>query len=777
MALQSTSRIFASLLGAALLVALGVGLLFSTFRQMEDAGEARQATYVLLSDADALLSELRDAETGQRGYLLTGDEVFLTPYLAVRDKLDVHLAALRHQPLAPGAATHLENVARLMASKLSEMARVIDMRRNHDIAGATAKVIGGEGKMLMDAIRLEMREFDRTERQALAENDADFQQHLRQLLSILIGASGAALLAALLFAYLVYRETQHRLNAVVHTETMKVLAVEQIANQRLEEANATLRISEAKLAVTLNSIGDGVLATDADGRITLLNPVAEQLTGWLQAEAAGKSVDEVFHIINQETRALAAIPIQAALEHGAIQGLANHTVLISRDGTECAIADSCAPIRGIDNAVVGAVLVFRDVTEEYAVRQALNDKNVQLENATLLAEQANLAKSDFLSSMSHELRTPLNAILGFAQLLESDVPPLTAVQMQNIGQILQAGWHLLLLINEILDLAKVESGKMPLSREPVLLSEVLAESRSMVESRAIQRGIRMAFPPDDLPFFVHADRMRVKQVLINLLTNAIKYNVPKGSVEVQCVETAPGRIRVRIADTGAGLAPDLLAQLFQPFNRLGRETEGDEGTGIGLVVAKRLVELMGGTIGVESLVGVGTVFWFELLSAAEPELFTEAGIVDLPIQAHQAPSGRVHTLLAIEDNPANLRLVEQLIARYPTLRMLTAVNGIRGVEMARYAQPDVILMDINLPGIDGYEALRLLRADPATASIPVIAVSANAMPFDVARGLQAGFFRYVTKPIKVTEFVEAIELALEMAKERDRGGMGTRPAQ
>ena len=242
-----------------------------------------------------------------------------------------------------------------------------------------------------------------------------------------------------------------------------------------------------------------------------------------------------------------------------------------------------------------------------------------------MAEKANLAKSDFLSSMSHELRSPLNAILGFAQLMESDSQSPTPSQKESIAQILHAGWHLLNLINEILDLAVIESGKVSLSGESVSLDEVMLECQAMMEPQAQQRGISMTFPRFDNPCFVSSDRTRLKQILINLLSNAIKYNTTQGTVVVDCTVSAPDRIRISIKDTGAGLPPEKLAQLFQPFNRLGQEAGGEEGTGIGLVVTKRLVELMGGAIGVDSTVGAGSVFWIELISAAAPQFVDEGG--------------------------------------------------------------------------------------------------------------------------------------------------------
>ena len=434
-------------------------------------------------------------------------------------------------------------------------------------------------------------------------------------------------------------------------------------------------------------------------------------------------------------------------------------------------------------AMAGLLLLWGVVKRETQKRQAaeeaahenehmkqifdlLQEKNVELESARSEAEKANLAKSEFLSSMSHELRSPLNAILGFAQLMESDSPPPTPIQKESIAQIVQAGWHLLTLINEILDLAKVESRQTPLSNEPVSLAEVMLECQRMIEPQAQQRGIRMTFPRFDAPCFVMADRTRVKQVLINLLSNAIKYNIKQGMVEVKCTESTPGRILLSITDTGAGLRPEQTAQLFQAFNRLGQEAGDEEGTGIGLVVAKRLVELMGGVIGADSTVGVGSVFWFELAAADEPQLLIEEGEVTLLAQQHKPHGERQNTLLYVEDNPANLKLVEQIIARHPDIRLLTAINGNSGIEIALASQPDVILLDINLPDISGFDVQKILRSDPATAHIPIIALTANAMPLDVARGMNAGFFRYITKPIQINEFMEALTVALEYANNK-----------
>jgi CheY-like chemotaxis protein len=284
-----------------------------------------------------------------------------------------------------------------------------------------------------------------------------------------------------------------------------------------------------------------------------------------------------------------------------------------------------------------------------------------------------------------------------------------------------------------------------------------------MEPQARKRNISLTFPQLEIPYFVNADQTRIKQVLINLLSNAIKYNTPDGTVAVECVLKPLNMIRISVRDTGEGLTPEQLAQLFQPFNRLGKENSAEEGTGIGLVVTKRLVEQMGGAIGAESTVGVGSVFWIDLsLTNAPQHALLEAELltqIQPQVQADTSP----RTLLYVEDNPASLELVEQLLSRRANLRLLSAADGNLGIEYARTFHPDVILMDINLPGVGGLDAMRILRADPATAHIPIIAISANAVPRDIEKALAAGFFRYLTKPIKVNEFMAALDLALALS--------------
>ena len=502
---------------------------------------------------------------------------------------------------------------------------------------------------------------------------------------------------------------------------------------------------------------DAIMTTDPSGIITDVNKQMEVLTGCTRDELIGAPFKNYFTDPDRAEKSIKQVLREKKVTNYELTARA-------RDGKETVVSFNATTFYDRDRKLQGVFAAARDITERKRLDQVLQEKNVELESARSVAEKANLSKSEFLSSMSHELRSPLNAILGFAQLMESDSPLPTPDQKASIDQILKAGWYLLELINEILDLALIESGRLSLSLEPMSLVDVMLECQAMIEPQAQKSGIRMSFPQFEIPYFVHADRTRVKQVLINLLSNAIKYNRAQGAVEVTCSASSEKRIRISVHDTGEGLSPEKLAQLFQPFNRLGQEASAEEGTGIGLVVSKRLVELMGGEIGVESTVGVGSVFWFELDLAAEPQPAVGAAEPLGPHQAHVQHGAVLRTLLYVEDNPANMKLVEQLIARRPDMRLLSAADGRTGIEMARTHLPEVILMDINLPGMSGIQALKILREDPVTAHIPVLAISANAMPHDIKKGLEAGFFRYLTKPINVNEFMEALDMALEVAE-------------
>ncbi len=1260
-----------------LAVIMIVATLFWFFDQMKTAGNMRTQINATLTSSQAILTMVIDAETATRGFLLTDDETFLKPYQDVRDGISGKFRQLRATTLAPDAQAQLDQIEPLIKDKMDRLTTAIAIKRGSDLKAVLAAMPNMEGKKVMDLLRIEMAQYNQLQNARLAFYEKEYQTNMNFLFAFIVSASIFMLLFAQVFAYGIYRSIHQRLMNYVHEQTKLSLDKQEAMNEQLNLAYVTVQDSERKLEVTLNSIADAVIATDREARITLMNRVAELLTGWTETEALGRPIPEIFKTINKETRQPIAPPVIETLVYGAAQG-SSDTILILRDGNQCGIANSCAPIRDHDGQIIGTVLVFRDITAENAAQQALLDStelvqtilgtvvdaivtfnvhtnrietvnpaaekmfgydadeligqrfstivpeladdqgslqyynataqesmdgilrevtghkkngqtfpmeitasemrlggqryftgvlrnitarkhaeavmleseyryrhlfetidegfcvaemiyqegelvdqlfleinpsfekqsglqdakgkyllqlvpdlepdwfriyhevlqtgeparfeyeakamhrwldvytcrlgdagsckmailftdvtsrklseqalresdermrlateatgvgiwewnitdnfmrwdaqmfriygmeptpdglvkredwfkyllpedrlaqkaldeaisirkssnhefrfhrsddkeiryirsvetmrtdarghvesivgtnlditelkrteyilreserhlravidalpvaiyttdadgslthynqaavefsgrkpllgsdhwcismklynpdgselahdqcpmamtlkedrqllgadaiaerpdgsrvwftahptplhdtqgkligginmlidiserkrldqvllenNIELKKAKNIAEKANRAKSDFLSNMSHELRTPLSAILGFAQLIEASNPPPTPSQKRSVDQILQAGWYLLDLINEILDLTLIESGRLPVSMETVSLPELIRECETMVEPQALHKNISLHFPTFDSPILVNADITRLKQAIINLLSNAIKYNLYNGSVTVTCFECATNRIRISVEDTGEGLSPDKLAQLFQPFNRLGKESSSEEGTGIGLVMTKRLVKLMGGRIHVKSTPGQGTIFSIDL-DKALPEALEHAAqdrLNVIPISSQTKFSGRKRTLLYVEDNPANLSLIEDVIAARTDITLLTARDGYSGVELARVAQPDLILMDINLPGISGTEALSILSRDPITSHILVIALSANAIPQDIDKGLQAGFFRYLTKPIKINEFINALDSAFEFS--------------
>ena len=549
------------------------------------------------------------------------------------------------------------------------------------------------------------------------------------------------------------------------------ISEEKQANAKTGRQEAVLKSSALQSAI-LNSTNFSIIATDEKGIIQFFNIGAECMLGYSAAEVVNKINPCDLHDLDElmtRAEALSAEfgtvikPGFEALTFKASRDIDDTYALtyICKDGTRLPATVAISPLRDDAGETIGYLLIGTNNSVRGRVEP-------ELTNAAIAAEKASLAKSDFMVQMSHELRTPLNVILGFAQLMESAIPKLPPTQKENLSQILLAGRYLLDLSNGILDLALIESGKAALSSEPAPLTEVMRRCFSLIEPQAKKRRIAITFPTFESPVFVKADQTRLKQVLMNLLVNAVNYNKPGGTVTVSCKPglIAPDSIRISVRDTGHGMAPEKLSQLFQPFNRLGQEAGDERGLGIGLVVSKQLVELMGGSINVESVVNEGSEFWVELATTPEPPPV----VVEVkPALATEPPlmpalGAPLRTLLYVEDNLANLKLVQQIIARRADLCLLTATEAITGIASARINLPEVILMDINMPGMSGIDALQILRSDPLTAHIPIIALSANAMPHDITKGLEAGFFNYITKPMRVNEFMEALDAALVFSR-------------
>jgi PAS domain S-box-containing protein len=507
----------------------------------------------------------------------------------------------------------------------------------------------------------------------------------------------------------------------------------------------TLR-TEARYFQILDTAPDAMVVVGRDQKIVFVNVQTERLFGYTRAELLGRSLDT---LLPERFRGAHGKHMARYFSQPVVRSMGSGLQLfgLRADGTEIAIEVSLSPVEMKEGVLVSAAI--RDITE-----RKHNEEDLRL--ARVAAEAGSAAKSEFLSSMSHELRTPLNAILGYAQLLQRDKKePLSPRHRERVEQLLKGGEHLLRLIDDMLDLSRIEAGGVSISTEPVSVTEVLDEVRRTLESMAARNGITIEVAAASTT--IAADRMRFAQILMNLGSNAIKYNRPNGKVTFT-VSAAPraDRVRVTVSDTGIGIAPDKHGKIFQPFQRAGQEMGPIEGTGIGLVITKRLTELMDGEVGFRSVHGTGSDFWIDLPAHESEPPSTSSPAPDEATVA-RVQEQQVHLVLYVEDNPANVTFMKDVVSTFDLIELVAAPTGEMGVELARARLPEVIIMDINLPGMSGLDALRLLREWPETKGIPVIALTADASERDKQRGLAAGFYRYLTKPVKVDELIAALE--------------------
>ncbi len=520
---------------------------------------------------------------------------------------------------------------------------------------------------------------------------------------------------------------------------------------------APAKLIADRLASAVESIQDAVALFDSSNHLVLCNSVYRMLIGdSLEGPLVGRSYEQLLDawigdiaFENEDKRARFRDSRLAQQNH------AEPTTvdLRMRDGRTLRVIDR----RTADGGIVKTIW---DLTDDVRLAEDVRE-------ARGAAETASRAKSDFLSSMSHELRTPMNAILGFAQLLQRDKKePLSARHVERVDHIVKGGEHLLRLIDDVLDLSRIEAGAVSISTESVRVSDVLHEVATTLESMAARHGIliEVASMPESLPS-VAADRTRFVQILTNFGSNAIKYNVPAGKVTLSAATTHAGRVRIVVADTGRGIAAESQVKLFQPFQRAGQETGPIEGTGIGLVICRRLAALMHGEVGFRSVVGTGSEFWVDL------PIHVGSATHASPSQARDAPESRVvgegrRLVLYVEDNNANVSFMKDLVSTFENVDLLTAATAEMGIELARAQLPEAIIMDINLPGMSGLDALRALRDIAETKDIPIIGLSAAASERDRQRARDAGFHRYLTKPVKVDELVSALEEILPVPRSR-----------
>lgn len=744
-----------------------VGALYLGVREEVRAGTAVERTLMVRGEMDRLLALSAEAETGVRGYLLAGEEEFLQPFLAAQREVPAVTARLRG--LLEGdrdKLVRLADVERLLTRMLGLLGELAAGEFTPDLATQGLAPRLAAGKAVMAELRARVGEMMEVEERALAERRR-ISEAARQRVFWLIAAAAAVAVAAGLLAVqwgvrgVVWRVGLLAENAalIAAGQTPRALPGGEDEIKRVGEALAATSaelLERARALREANSVLEHLIAAGpavilrrdpATFLVRYVSPNLERILGWRPDEIVGVE-GFWFAQVHPEDLTRFHSEWRDALARGEPGEMRGYRFR-HKNGEYRWLRATARLEPGGDGEPPSVLAFFVDLTEGKAAEQ-------ELLAARREAEEANRAKNEFLSRMSHELRTPLNVILGFGQLLAME--ELAEAQRENVSDILKAGQHLLDLIDEVLDISRIESGRMALSPESIETAAGVQEVFELLRPLAAQASVELAGGPPDSGVHVLADRQFLRQILINLVSNAIKYNRPGGEVRVVSAGVQ-GRVRLGVRDTGPGIDPQRLDRLFTPFERLGADNSKTPGTGLGLALSRRLAEAMDGRLEVESTPGKGSIFWLEL-PAAEPPAEPDSPRV---VQHRPAPgeAGEARRrVLCIEDNPSNVKVVERILAHRPGLELVTALQGRIGLDLARGQLPDLVLLDLNLVDLEGEKVLRELKRDPLTAPIPVIVVSANATPGRRERLLDQGAFAYVTKPIKVTEFLAALDRAL-----------------
>ena len=671
----------------------------------DTSGEILRSKELELS-LERLLSSVRDAETGQRGYIVTDSEAYLFPYNEALREIDSRLVTLEVRMQArDGSVEELRALRGLVKSKLDELARSIELLRSGQRDEAIALVRSNQGKSAMDALRAMVGERVFVEQRNVERLMAQERDARQATLRSGISVSVLAIFLIIALAYVVRRDS------------------------------ARLRLSEERLATTLRSIGDAVIATDASGMVTLINPVAEKLTGWRMADGRGKPLAEVFHIVNEQTREAVESPVAKVLREGGVVGLANHTVLIHRAGHETAIEDSGAPIYDDSGTTTGVVLVFRDATEERAARNAL--------------QLADRRKDEFLATLAHELRNPLAPIRQAAALAaHADATP-EQVRWSH-AVIARQSAHMARLLDDLLDVSRITRGRLEVRPTHVALRSVVnaavETARPAIDAGKHKLTVHL---PDD-PLVLDADALRISQVLANLLTNAAKYTEQPGTIRL-VADRVGEEVVIRVADDGIGLAPEDLPKIFEMFAQVRPTLDRKEaGLGIGLALSKALVELHGGKLeGSSQGVGKGSEFTVRL-PLASPEQGAPTPATASPATDATPRAAHVLRILLADDNRDACESLEMLLESEGH-EVRVAYDGESALAALAAFHPDVALLDIGMPKMNGYELATEIRRQSWSDGMQLVAVTGWGQADDRQRALAAGFDAHFVKPVDIAE--------------------------
>ena len=696
--MQRSRSLVAVATGISVLVLIAAGVaVYLSVRTLSDASDQLVRSKDISIALEQALSSLRDAETGQRGYLLTGRPAYLAPYAAAVATVNQQLDTIRSLSVSDAdARTRFEEIEQLARAKMEELARTISLREAGQSEAALQVVLTDEGKRTMDRLRQLTEEMQ-------AREGSRYRQYLGRERSArtlsLWGGGTVSILAIALLALLGF---------IVRRDTAKV------------------RASEEQLATTLRSIGDAVIATDARGLVTLMNPVAESVTGWLAADARGASLDAVFRIINEETRNTVESPVAKVLREGGIVGLANHTLLIRRDGSEVAIEDSGAPILDRSGGTIGVVLVFRDASRERAAEHALLE--------------ADRRKDEFLATLAHELRNPLAPIRQAARVARA--PAATESQVRWAHEVIERQVHnMARLLDDLLDVSRITRGMMEIRKELIELQAVM-DAAIEIARPAIEARNHALSVECQLRTKVYADPLRLAQVIANLLTNAAKYTEPHGQIRLTA-QCDGGELILRVSDTGIGIAAEMLPRIFEMFVQVKSVLDKSEGgLGIGLALARGLTELHGGSLEAQSAgLGSGSTFTLKLPLSQTATARPSDGASDAVVQR-----GPARRLLLADDNVDSAESLAMLL-RLQGHEVEVVHDGVEAWRRLQELRPHFALLDIGMPKINGYEVARRTRAEPWGTSIKLIALTGWGQERDRREAIEAGFDQHLVKPV------------------------------